>query len=373
MREDPPSAEVTPEQPPLSRERELPLEFRGRAREYFRVWAVNLCLTLLTLGVFSAWAKVRKKRYFYAHTVLDGTPFQYLARPLPILRGRIIATMLFLFYYAAVHFFPALIPYVLIAVVVLAPWVVVRSLAFNARYSAFRNMTFGFHGRTVDAIKVLYVFGLIPFLVLGGLFAWRHHYILAGIVYLAFVVYLPWWLAALRRFIVNYTEFGGQRAELSLRGAQYFVMYLLAGLIIIAAAMAGGVAAGGMAVAKIHSSNTFLLVLIPVYAGYVLAYAFTRSRTINLVWNQTELGPLRFESTLGAWGLAGLYVSNALGILVSAGLLIPWAVMRTLKYRADHMRVFLHGPLDEFSGTHTGTVQATGAEVGEFFDLDLSL
>ena len=51
----------------------LSLEFRGDAREYFRIWAVNLCLTLLTFGIFSAWAKVRKKRYFYSNTVLDGT------------------------------------------------------------------------------------------------------------------------------------------------------------------------------------------------------------------------------------------------------------------------------------------------------------
>ncbi len=373
MREELPSTEVAPEEPPLSRERELPLEFRGRAREYFRVWAVNLCLTLLSLGIFSAWAKVRRKRYFYTHTVLDGTPFQYLARPLPILRGRIIATALFLFYYAATHFFPALLPYVLVVAILLAPWVVVRSLAFNARYSAFRNITFGFHARAWDALKVLYAFGLIPLLVTGTIFAWWHNRALAGLAWLAFAVYFPWWLAALRRFVVNYSEYGDQRGVLTLRGMQYFTMYLLAGLIMFAAGMAGAAAAGGMAIAKIHSSGAIMLVFIPIYAGYILAYAFTRSRTINLVWNQTELGPLRFESTLRAWGLAGLYVSNALGILASAGLLIPWAVMRTLKYRADHMRVFLRGALDEFSGTHTGTVQATGAEVGEFFDLDLSL
>ena len=40
----------------------LPLAFHGSARDYFRIWIVNLCLTLLTLGIFSAWAKVRKKR-----------------------------------------------------------------------------------------------------------------------------------------------------------------------------------------------------------------------------------------------------------------------------------------------------------------------
>jgi hypothetical protein len=70
---------------------ELKLEFTGTGKEYFRIWIVNLFLTLITFGIFSAWAKVRKKLYFYSHTILDGTPFQYLGQPLPILKGRIRA------------------------------------------------------------------------------------------------------------------------------------------------------------------------------------------------------------------------------------------------------------------------------------------
>lgn len=75
------------------------------------------------------------------------------------------------------------------------------------------------------------------------------------------------------------------------------------------------------------------------YAGYVLAYAFIRARSGNLTWNNTRLGPLRFESTLRCRDLVKLYVTNALGIVVALGLLIPWAVIRTWKYRADHLRM----------------------------------
>lgn len=65
---------------------------------------MNLCLTLVTFGIFSAWAKVRKKRYIYSHTTLGGTPFQYLARPIPILKGRLIAAAGFGVYF--ICFFP---------------------------------------------------------------------------------------------------------------------------------------------------------------------------------------------------------------------------------------------------------------------------
>jgi len=69
-------------------------EFTGDAREYFRIWVVNLALSIVTLGIFSAWAKVRSERYFYGNTRVAGEPFEYLAKPWPILKGRLIAVAL---------------------------------------------------------------------------------------------------------------------------------------------------------------------------------------------------------------------------------------------------------------------------------------
>ncbi len=44
--------------------RTLRFEFTGDGREYFRIWIVNVSLTVITLGIYSAWAKVRRMRYF---------------------------------------------------------------------------------------------------------------------------------------------------------------------------------------------------------------------------------------------------------------------------------------------------------------------
>jgi uncharacterized membrane protein YjgN (DUF898 family) len=115
------------------------------------------------------------------------------------------------------------------------------------------------------------------------------------------------------------------------------------------------------------------IVLVPIYAGYVMAYAYVQAHSSNLVWNYTRLGPLRFESTLQGWGMAKLYVTNALAIVASLGLLIPWAVMRTLKYRADNMQVLQKGELTELQGSDMTAVEAIGAETVDFFDMDLSL
>ena len=364
-------AERTPHDPDSPRE--LKLEFRGTAREYFRVWAVNLCLTLLTLGFFSAWAKVRKKRYFYSHTVLDGTPFQYLGEPLPILKGRIVAVVLFAVYYLSDNFFTVMLPAVLAAGVILAPWVIVRSAAFNGRYSAWRNMTFRFDGDYRGALATIYWLGLIPLLVLGTAHEWWGNIVAGAAAWGVFGLLFPWWIRRLKHFVVSHTGFGGENGELTVTGRQLFNMYAKSGLI---AALGGAVAvalAGVVFSALKNPAYAAFLFALPAYAGYVLAFAYVQAHGSNLAWNHTTLGPVRFHSTLTGRGMAGLYLTNALAILLSLGLLTPWAVMRTLRYRAEHMAIGVDGGLDAFHGSDATAVAAAGAEVGEFFDVDLSL
>src|SRR5258706_8822062 len=99
----PVAAEVTTSTPP---EVEYPFIFHGNAREYFRIWIVNLALSIATIGVFSAWAKVRRERYFYGNTWVAGAPFEYLADPINILKGRLIAVSLLIAYVLFGQFVP---------------------------------------------------------------------------------------------------------------------------------------------------------------------------------------------------------------------------------------------------------------------------
>jgi uncharacterized membrane protein YjgN (DUF898 family) len=362
----PTQAVLDAEQAPLTR---LSLKFSGSAQEYFRVWIVNLCLTSLTLGIYSAWGKVRKKRYLYSHTTLGGTPFQYLGQPIPILKGRLVAAGGLLVYWAASHFITSALPYVLVAGLVLAPWVLTRSLAFNARYSAFRNMTFHFDGGYLDAAKALYAWGIAPAAVLGTAFASPAWLIVSGVAWALFGFSYPWWIRRLKKFSIERTSFGGVHGHLGATGGQFFRVYLLAGVMITVVVIAGLV----FSVTLPDTLRVFGISAVG-YAAYLAAFAYTQARIGNLVWNQVRLGPLRFESTLRWWDLMKLYVTNVLAIAASVGMLTPWAVMRTLRYRADHMRVLLaSGALASFQGSDRSAVEAVSAESVDLFDMDLSL
>ncbi|MFM7460216.1 MAG: YjgN family protein [Burkholderiales bacterium] len=140
--------------------------FTGDAREYFRIWIVNLFLTLVTLGIYSAWAKVRKKRYFYGHTWLANSNFDYHGQPIAILKGRLIAAAFFSSYYLASHYIPRFGTAMLLALMLLAPWFIVRSMAFNARYSSYRNVRFGFRAEYFDALKAIWPLLLVPIITL---------------------------------------------------------------------------------------------------------------------------------------------------------------------------------------------------------------
>lgn len=90
----------------MSYSKAYPLQFTGYGKEYFKIWIVNIALTLVTFGIYSAWAKVRTMRWFYGHTLLDGQAFSYLATPIQILKGRLIAVAVLVAYYTATYFSP---------------------------------------------------------------------------------------------------------------------------------------------------------------------------------------------------------------------------------------------------------------------------
>ena len=144
-----------------------PFEFRGNAKEYFGIWIVNILLSIVTLGIYSAWAKVRRVRYFYGNTFLDGHNFDYHAEPKQILIGRLIVVGVLILFNLSTQFFP-LFGLLLAAIyMVVIPWVINRGLRFRNRMTSYRNVRFDFHGNYGRAFLV---FVLMPILSIFTLF-----------------------------------------------------------------------------------------------------------------------------------------------------------------------------------------------------------
>ena len=126
--------------------RSAKIRFTGTGEEYFGIWIVNILLLVVTLGFYAPWAKVRNMQYFYGHTLLEDTSFQYLADPWVIFRGRMVALVAVIIWSVASTFYPVIAMGLLLIFIPLIPWIIARSLKFHAVNSAYRNIRFDFVG-----------------------------------------------------------------------------------------------------------------------------------------------------------------------------------------------------------------------------------
>lgn len=343
--------------PPLSIQR---FGFTGKTADYFRIWAVSLCLSLLTLGVYSAWGKVRKRRYLYAHTRLDDSGFDYHATPVAILKGRVIALLLFGGFALSGHFFLWVQIAFIAILLLLTPWIVVASSRFNARNSTFRNVAFAFDGTMREAAVVLLGFGAIVIVTLG----------------LAY----PWFRMRRARFIVERHRFGATPFKSDITAGGFIVAYLLGALMLIGAGVLTvallGAAYGLIAVmgdAKHPSAALAFVPVIGIYASYLAVFAYLRARVGNLTLNGAIVGPLRCRSTLRTRDLAWLYASNIIAVFATLGLAVPWVTIRMARYRASRLCLVGSASLASFVAAPGVVGTATGSEVGDLFDVDVSL
>ena len=195
--------------------RSVPIEFLGTGSEYFRIWMVNLQLTILTLGIYSAWSKVRNKRYFYSNLQVDGHEFEYLADPITILKSRIVAFAVLFIYLLAENLFPLVGLALLAGLLAALPWLVCRALSFNHRMTSYRNVQFRFHGRYGEAFMISYVWPLLTLLTLGAM----------G----------PYSLRQTSRFVVNNTAYGTERLDFGAGYRDYAPAFFIPYALLIAA------------------------------------------------------------------------------------------------------------------------------------------
>jgi uncharacterized membrane protein YjgN (DUF898 family) len=378
---------VPPEAAPAPVVTTLPLGFTGQAGEYFRIWIVNVLLSVVTLGIYSPWARVRTRQYFYGHTWLDGHAFEYTARPLALLRGFLFVGALFVIYSVSQRV-PDYqwISFVLLGVFgVVYPWLVYRSLKFNAVSTVYRGLAFHFHGRPGPAyVAYLLILLSVPFT--------------AGLTYPLAV-----WMQ--RRYVLENVAYGTARARWGKDVGPVYVIFLIAagvsiGLGLLLAALFAVVAlgtGGGLSTlfdglqnlpstgssAKHHGHQGSGLGLYLLFGGIGLAYLvfilaslavgqYVRAALLKYSLQDLYVGPtLRLQASFNPVRLAWINVSNTLAQLFTLGLLTPWAAVRRTRYVLSGVQVQTIAGLDDFAADATPGESALGEAAHEFFNFDL--
>ncbi|MDH5824181.1 YjgN family protein [Luteimonas sp. RD2P54] len=339
--------------------------FDGRAGEFFGIWIVNLLLSIVTLGIYSAWAKVRTERYFYGNTSIAGSAFEYLADPIRILKGRLVAYAVVIALGLSLQFLPVLYFLLLLAVFACMPLIVFMATRFRAHYSAWRGLRFRFVHSGLQAYGPFMGWPVLSAVTLSLLY--------------------PLMKRRQHEYLVSGHRFGTSAFRFAADSGPYYVPYVIAlvaavggmcllllaaGAVIALAAATGGAPTGEPpAATALAATSTFLL----AYLGMFGVMVYLRVRYANLLWNSTRLGQHRFESTLSARWVMWLYASNLVAVLCTLGLATPWAMIRLARYRAACFAVVVSGGIEDFLAEVDAERGAIGAELSDALDYGVEL
>jgi uncharacterized membrane protein YjgN (DUF898 family) len=341
------------------------VHFTGSGTEYFGIWIVNLLLTIVTLGIYSAWAKVRRLQYFYRHTEVAGSSFDFHGSPARILVGRVIALVMLIAYNYSVRLGSSLTIVILAGIAIVMPWLLRNSFRFRLYNTSWRGTRFHFRGTVARAYRVFLLNGFLTLITL---------YVMA-----------PFMHQRVKAYQHDNTWFGRTACSFHARVGQFYVIYLLLlAAIVVFVIVIGSSGIGGALTAlsqaqkqggHVNPHAVFRAIAILygalILLGVSIGPAFHALIT-NLIWNNTRVGEHRIECNLSPFVLIWITVSNFVLVVLTLGLFIPWAMVRLARVQLESVRLLPASDLQEFVAAEPETIGAVGEEAATAFDFDIS-
>lgn len=305
--------------------------FHGVGGSLFGIWTVNVLWTLLTLGGYHFWAKVRLRRYVLNQTELEGDRFAYHGTGKELLLGFLRAMLLFVAPIVLLNVLPLaldggallevpvrLLTYLVISIFV--PVAMVGARRYRLSRTSWRGIRFSFRGQAWEFVKLFLTGSMLVSLTLG--------------------LYYPVFDTARRRFMVGHSYFGQRPFHFDGRGRALMRPYLLA-----------------------------LLLTLPTLG---LCWFWYVARKRRYFWDHTAFEGARFHSTMTGRGLLNLIVGNFLLLVISLGVAWPWVLVRNAHFNLLHVQLVGALELDAIVQEPQAEV-ATGDALSAFFGADVGL
>jgi uncharacterized membrane protein YjgN (DUF898 family) len=305
--------------------------FMGTGGALFGIHVVNVFLTLVTLGVYFFWGKVKVRAYLWSQTEFAGDRFAYHGTGREMLVGFLKALVFFFIPITLLQLLPELLgaPEVVrgaltFGAYVLASFFVPMAMIGARRYrlsrTSWRGIRFSLRAKTYDFVR---------------LWMWN-----TFLVALTFGLFYPIYITRRHEFLTRHMWFGSQRFGFDGRGGDLFWPFVA------------------------------MLVLFPFTLG--LSWFMFAARKTRYFAEHTTFGQARFASSVRAVPLGWLTLSNLALAVVTLGLAWPWLSVRSLRFA--YANLSLDGPLAlETITQQAQTVTATGEGLAGFLDADLGL
>jgi uncharacterized membrane protein YjgN (DUF898 family) len=384
-----------------------PLEFDGTGGEYFRVWIVNVLLTIVTFGFYTPFARRRTAQYFWGHTVVAGSPLEFTAPQKKMVLGFLVLVGLYLaFQVAAETGQDTTVALFFLGGAALAPWFWGSAMRFRLAATRWRGVRLNFGaswGQVYRASWPVFAIALAwmaAFFVIG-FFAGAAD-VEEGEKAMAAVPAAAWLLVPVAliatvlcviRLEFNYKSLLVERSHI---GTQYgrwkpvygdFVRIWLATVgvflacmvlvAVLAAAVAGGTVALFMSATTIGAkvligAVAFFAAIFVLMLASAPARAYREARLFQLVWNNVGVSRIaRFKCRLKPWRFVRLRVLNLFLTLLTLGFYRPFALVSEYRLKTESVTLHVKGGLDQLAGQLVQQQGGIGDAMADAVGLDL--
>lgn len=381
--------------PKVGKENYEPFEFRGKASEFFKIWIVNIALTLLTLGIYSAWAKVRTNRYIYGNTYLNNSNFEFNADPKRILIGRIIIVFFYGGFLLSLDYLNMykVAAGIFVVFLLILPWLIRQAISFRLKSASYRNIPFKFHAKA-RSFYLLSIIGIVAIIALPSIIALSTKISpeVAGLIgfigyILLFSVIIPILYRRYKALVVNNSSYANAKFNFNATRKEAIKVFIKMGFLTFAVSLIFGaltLAVAGMG-STLLSNLPSTITSHPMFKYFVTALTMivylaitglykgiTDGYLSNFTRNHTSLDEAKFKGEIDPVTLGVISATNSLMLIFSLGLLYPYTKLRYLRYKIENT-YFSCDDYDKFISQGYDSTNPIGEEAMDFFDIDIGV
>ena len=295
--------------------------FSGQGAELFGIMIVNFIFTILTLGIYHFWGKVKVRKYLWSHANVLGNPLEYTGNGLELFVSFLIVFAALMLYSFILNFAPLL---GLIAVPALF-WAIYfamyRSIRFRLTRTRWRGIYANLSGSAASFANN------VIFLSMGN------------IICLGFLT--PYITARLYRLVLNNVYWGDLKFSFNGTAQPLYKSFFIGMGVSIAAIsllfvfghgyfmLVATAANHGETYGVAHVINMIMLYLATVLA-ISLGFLYYAACKMQWLYNNLSLPGARFTCGLPISAFIFLYLTNALLLMFTLGFGYAWVVVRTI-------------------------------------------
>lgn len=388
------------------------VEFTGSGGEYFRVWIVNVLLNVVTLGLYTPFARRRKAQYFYSHTFVADSPLEFIGKQRKMVFGFLAFAGLYVAYEIAVRTGQDTASSLLFfGFALLLPWLWGSAMRFRLASTRWRGVRLAFTASWKEVYLASWpVFAIaavwtVAFILIDPMmgsaspaakdapaFAPKAPELIWPVVAMGAVALVLTLLCVIRleynyrRLLVARARIGGQAGRWKPVYGDFVRVWLatvgmfLLCLLAIGLALAAGSALVGRGWGQIEGPIGAILAVLVIGIGVVLmivlaslpARAYREARMFQLVWNNVGFSHIaRSKTDLRTGAYVWLRVRNALLTLLTLGFYRPFAVATEYAAKVGSVTLWIKGGTDQLAGQLVEQQGAFGDAAADALGLDL--